>query len=680
MKFIITNVVKGLFFAVLVALFGCGGSGSTGSASSGSTNSLITEVGWLYDNAATDYYNGGPTCVLNVEVIYDESIAADEIDSFVVIAPNGLQWIIPASNSQFGTSSSGKPYIGGRIHNGAGPYTMPLAGDWVFQLILKNGLIPSMQKTFREPGSAIAATHQFLYSKEDGTPTTNLSQYITALSRFPSQGYTLQYSAVNGGTITTTGLSSVRTSFQDAEPRAYNMFCWLYDSGKNYIGYTTPEFSKQDHSRTNLITANGELSIMSASNVSSNGQIDLSTVKYLRFVYVDGAQFEPASYFKADYRSMSSLVAVGDSFGFNPGIRYPVPNTISSFSGGDTAMGDLDGNGRNDIVVMEAYGSRILVYYQNATGTFDAPQVINTSLQLKGIAIRDINNDGLVDLAVSGNLTTASSGWAGRVAVYTQNPANHDLNVASEYALSTNSAGSLTIADLNNDGLQDIVVASDGNSSNGLLSFLFQEADGTLGTEYAYTSVPVSGEIHVADINYDGLNDIVVQSGLKQLAVIKQLSPGVYSTSPDFYTAQSNWAYFRSFALGDLNGDGRTDIAIAEPGNNGSLNIFLQNTTGTFTDPTLINFTWFSLDEIKIADIDGDGLNDIIVLSNGNRVMVLRQSVFNSFQDYQTYLLPTQSTGGTVIHQAMSVGDVSSDGLPDIIASWAEQGVFVLQR
>jgi hypothetical protein len=684
MKCNVINVVIGLLIVAALGLTGCGGGGSA--ATPASVAGLITNVGWDFENSAPDYTNNLTTCILNVYVYYSDSIALGDIVSFSMTAANGWVWTIPAQNFQAGTSSNGKSYVRAGMYYGENPNAFPLAGIWTAKIQLKNGQTSSFQLSLHEPGSSADATHQFLYTAEDWASSPNQSQYVAALARFPSQGYTAQYSSANGGSITTTGLAAVSTSYLAAEPRAYNMYCWLYDANKVYLGYTTRAYSTQDHSSTNLITAAGELAITPAATTSSTGAVDLSLVKYIRFVYTDGAQYAPSSYSGWDERSISPLVAVGvaavvDSFGFSPGVRYPVPTSIPNFFCGDTAMGDLNGDGRNDIVVMEAYGSRILVYYQNASGTFDAPQVINTTLQLKGIAIGDINNDGLADLVVSGNSTTASSGWLGRVDVYRQNPATHALNAAQEYVLSTNTAGKVAIADLNSDGLPDIVVASPGSSGNGLISFLFQGAGGTLGTEYAYTSVPVAGEIHVADMNSDGRNDIVVQSGLKQLAVIKQLSSGVFSTSPDFYTVQTSyWPYFSSFALGDLNGDGRTDIVVADPGNDGYLNFFLQNASGGMDGPTLLNFTGSTQDEVEIADIDGDGLNDILILSCGYQVMVLRQSATHSFQNLQTYYFPTLSEGGTVIHQAMSVGDVTGDGLPDIVASWSNEGIYVLPR
>jgi hypothetical protein len=307
MKCNVINVVVGLFLSLCLFITGCGGG-----SSSGTLNTFITKVGWLYENAAPDYFNNGPTCFLSVKVYYSESIAAADIDSLGVTAPNGWQWSIQSTNSQLGVTSSGTPYIGGDIAYGANPYTMPLAGTWVFQLKLKNGQISTVQKTLHEPGSTVDATHQYVYTAEDLTPSSDTSQYIAALGRFPAQGYTPVYSAANGGSIVTTGLSAVRTSFLASEPHAYNMACWLYDANKAYLGYTITEFSQLDHSRTNLITATGELSIVSTSTVSSTGQVDLTAVKYLRFVYLDGAQYEPTSYSNADYRSISSLIAVND--------------------------------------------------------------------------------------------------------------------------------------------------------------------------------------------------------------------------------------------------------------------------------------------------------------------------------------------------------------------------------
>jgi len=390
MKCNVVNAAIGIFIVALLVLAGCGGGGS---ATTGTTHSFITSVGWVYQDAAPDYFSSGATCLLSVNVYYNESIAAADVDSLDVIAPNGWQWTIPASDSQMGTSSTGKPYIGSNIYYGANPHMMPLAGTWTFHLKLKNGRISSVQKTFHEPGSAADATHLYVYAGEDWTPLSDTSQYVSALGRFPEQGYSLQYVPANGGLITTTGLAAARTRFLAANPHAYNMVCWLYDADKTYLGSTIPEFSPQDHSRTSLIAGNGELSIVPASTASPHGELDLSAVKYLRFVYFDGAQFEPSSFSSMDYRSISPLVAALTSVTVSPSNAGLLKGSSQQFAASGTYT---DGTVR-DLTTSVTWSSS------------DANlAVINNSAGTNGQATA--LNDGTVTVtATIGNLTSSTS-------------------------------------------------------------------------------------------------------------------------------------------------------------------------------------------------------------------------------------------------------------------------------
>lgn len=353
---------------------------------------------------------------------------------------------------------------------------------------------------------------------------------------------------------------------------------------------------------------------------------------------------------------------------FNNPIKYSSP--VSSFQQiGDTAIGDLHGNGRNDVAVLAS--SNIHVYEQNVSGSLNPAQVFTTYFVLSGIAIKDVNNDGFADLIVSG-----ANGLGGSVLVFRQDPITHKLGSPQEYVIPNTNVGPLAVADLNGDGLQDVVVASLGKyGTNGRISFLFQGTDGTLQPEVPYTTVPVylSSEIHVADMNGDGRNDVVVQSGPQQLAVIKQVSPGVFSAIPDMYTVKTNGSYaFYSFTLGDLNGDGRTDIVV--PDSTGNLNMFLQNTDGTFSRSIMENLT---ADEIKIYDINGDGRNDIILMRRGYNISILNQLADHTFLNYQELSSISRSADGS---QSMSVGDITGDGLPDIVYSSSFVGIIIVSR
>ena len=367
----------------------------------------------------------------------------------------------------------------------------------------------------------------------------------------------------------------------------------------------------------------------------------------------------------------SSTVHVVADFG--PAARYP---SDSSFVPGTTAIGDLNGDGRKDIAVIEGFngynsGNQIALHYQNADHTLDAQQLITTDLSLHGVAIADVNSDGLDELVVDGRVDIGMV-TIGKVYVYTQDPVTHALNAPQQYTLSTWGVVGMAVADLNNDGRPDIVVSGEGYAGSVVVSFLFQSLAGTLASEATYTAVSVyqGGELHVADMNNDGMNDIVLQSGAKQLAVIKQVSPGQFSTSPDYYTVQTSYAsLFYSFTLGDINADGLTDIAVADIGNNSNLNTFLQNSSGQMNGPNFMSTGNLGQSVVYISNTNEDGLNDIIVVNN-TLVRIMHQATDHTFPDFIDYVLPSDTIIGLPLHMSGAIGDVTGDGLPDIVTTW----------
>jgi hypothetical protein len=142
---------------------------------------------------------------------------------------------------------------------------------------------------------------------------------------------------------------------------------------------------------------------------------------------------------------------------------------------------------------------------------------------------------------------------------------------------------------------------------------------------------------------------------------------------------------FNTFAVRDLNGDGRNDVAVLDPGNNGPLNIFLQNSRGTLDPPTFITVTSSPLYGIEIADLDKDGLNDILgdVVAAASptgigQIHVFYQQPDHSFRSPTVYTFATSAGGGSQSYQALSIGDINSDGWPDAVVTWLDEGVFVL--
>ena len=381
-----------LLLLVILGLFGCGG----GADSVSGEARALKSVGWYYQNIAPDYFNNGTTCYLSVFLYLDDAVSAADVDSFVISAPNGGGWNIPASGRQTSTNSSGTTYFPLLLRYEDSP-SFPLAGVWTMSVKLKDGSTSSMQKTFHDPGSSADATYQYLYASEDWAPSANQSQYVPVLKRFPATGYSFQYSSAGGGKITTTGFSAVRAAFLVTEPKIYNLFCWLYDANQTYLGYTIRAYSSVDHSDSGLITGDGEISIVSAVTNSGNS-VDLSQVKYARVVLVDGAQFAPKSCSTYDNQSVSSLIPVvigGNEVSTTPPaplippVTPVTPVTVATFSY------------QSQLAIYTISMPKIVNYAEIVPITFTVNNISNVDLDIDATPVRVYSNN--VQLYFSAN-------------------------------------------------------------------------------------------------------------------------------------------------------------------------------------------------------------------------------------------------------------------------------------
>lgn len=357
---------------------------------------------------------------------------------------------------------------------------------------------------------------------------------------------------------------------------------------------------------------------------------------------------------------------------------------------GKTLIGDLNGDHLQDVVTVESggYGHRILIYYQNSTGGLNPP-VEELAPNIRGFAIGDVNGDGRNDLVVSCISDSALSGYLGRLYIFYQDSTGNLLPPLVD-TLDTNTPGDLAIGDVNSDGRNDIVVLGEWtiDPGRGHIPIFYQNADGTLAREFTYDHTPVqfTGEIHIADMNNDGKMDIVFQSDLLQLAVLRQVSPGTFASIPDYYTVHTSyWTTFYAFAVGDVNGDHLSDVVVLDPGNNGMMNIFQQNGSGALDPAVFDTVLTAPLYGVEIADIDHDGLNDIIgdVVSPGypngiGSINVFFQSPTHTFGLSTAYTFQTISGGGSTEHQSLAIGDVTGDGYLDAVVTWADEGLWVL--
>jgi hypothetical protein len=268
------------------------------------------------------------------------------------------------------------------------------------------------------------------------------------------------------------------------------------------------------------------------------------------------------------------------------------------------------------------------------------------------------------------------------------------------YQSSGSPPSGLAVGDLTGNGSKDMVVA---NITAGTLS-VFMETTPTSGAYSAATTVTVGGQpndVQIADINGDGLPDLIVADNLGKVTYLLQnpASPGTFQaavslpiTNPAI-TAEGTGFYTRAVrvAVGDLNGDGLPDLAVTSfdiNGDYGQVTIYFQDPAhpGTFvTTPTVFS-TYCEPTGIRIVDVNKDGANDMVVACQGASLdadasgatdgnplgqIAVAESLYGAMVILQTPgsagSFPAPAVYPTVQGSlSLAIADLNMDGWPDI--------------
>jgi PKD repeat protein len=345
----------------------------------------------------------------------------------------------------------------------------------------------------------------------------------------------------------------------------------------------------------------------------------------------------------------------------------------------NVAIGDLDGDGKADIVVVNSQTNNISIFRNISTigsitnVSFSAKVDFTTDLGPQSVAIGDIDCDGKLDLVVTNALSS-------NVSVF-RNTSTIGVINSSSFAPKVNfisgiNPSSVKISDLDNDGRPDMAVAN--ASSNTISVFRNVSTIGSItinsfSPKVDFTTSSNPYFIAVGDLDGDMKSDLaVVNYSSNTVSVFhnKSTSGNIFLSSfaskVDFATGASP----RSIVIGDLDGDGKPDIAVA---NYGSSTIsILRNTStsgniGSNSFASKVDFaTSSNLISIGIGDINGDEkldltfghlVNDqVSVFLNTSSLGSINSSSFASKIDYTT---------GSIIF-SIAIGDLDGDGKPDL--------------
>jgi hypothetical protein len=390
--------------------------------------------------------------------------------------------------------------------------------------------------------------------------------------------------------------------------------------------------------------------------------------------------------------------SVTNSLGFTGPEFYPIDDGIALVH-----AADLDGDGLNDLIVVNNLRSKINLLY-NRTGktnvTADAMPPRKLELNelppdarfridsipvdehIGALVVADLNGDGRPDLAFFGDnkdleviYNLGTNGWSDPK-IWHIDDGQMDPNALAE-------------GDLNGDGRTDLVLLGD----NGSLYFLAQNADHTLAEprKISYSGTPKA--VQIVDVDGDGKSDLLLVDFDSPTPLrfrlqnnSGQLGPEIYFKVPPFrafiadnlggdaknyivtiaqnsgraevsqFTRQPSEVLSGAFHRGqfqilplaktdaaqrgllwaDVNGDGRPDLLVAEPAS-GQLSVYLQQADGALASPKIFP-TLAGVSQIVAADMDGDGKPSIFLLSQDESAVGVTQFDKNGKLPFPTLL------------------------------------------
>ncbi|CAF0997315.1 unnamed protein product [Adineta steineri] len=316
---------------------------------------------------------------------------------------------------------------------------------------------------------------------------------------------------------------------------------------------------------------------------------------------------------------------------------------------------DFNNDGQLDIVVCNSQSSTIGIFLGYGNGSFQNQVTYSTGTQAnpEWLASGDLNNDNRSDIAVANYIANTIGIFLGQ--------GNGSFAIMIAYSSGDGSGPIyLTIIDINNDNVPDIVVA---NFVSNYIVVLYGLGDGTflLGKPYSTGTLSSPQSLAIVDMNKDGQLDIIsanVQSNT--ISILYAFGYENFGSPTKYLTGDGSQP--NSVVVTDINNDGSLDILVANYGTD-NIGIFLGYNNGKFNTMIIYSLEVGSKPFfINVGHFDNDNISDIVVSnSETDNIAILSHYNNGTFTSITTYSTGTRSQPYTI-----AIGDLNNDNQLDL--------------
>ena len=303
---------------------------------------------------------------------------------------------------------------------------------------------------------------------------------------------------------------------------------------------------------------------------------------------------------------------------------------------------DATQDGGSDIVLADAAGPPLTLLPGRQDGSFERPVEIGTGPPPRTLAVGDFDNDGADDVAVASEDVTVYAGIDGSLVRQGSSIARASATLATgdfdgdgnldlvtgavaeasvevlmgagdgtfvatqRYPVSLPATG-LLVADLNGDEAPDIAASGDG------ASILFGNGDGTFAPYRHGAGFRGATALAAEDFDGDGLVDLALAHGSNLVTVVHNQGDETFVNAASYRVGGVPW----KLAVGDVDGDGTTDIVSANRGTN-DVSVLLGLPDGTFRRQFRVRVGRTPV-QLALEDLDGEGTVDLVTANRRSK-------------------------------------------------------------